>query len=66
MSTNKVAKFNEIIPGVKMASKLVERLKERVAVKNEDKILETIETIKYHYQKVEELKNVLQNLTEVL
>lgn len=65
MSTQSLTKMTEIMPGVKIDSKLAERLRERIAVKNEDEILKTIETIKYHYQKVEELKSILKNLTEV-
>lgn len=63
MST-KVVKVQEILPGVEVSNALAERLKERMGAKNEDKILETIETIKYHYQKIEELKRILKNLTE--
>lgn len=65
MSQNKLAKVEQVIPGVNLPVGLAERLKERIAVKNEDKILETIETIKYHYQKIEELKKLLQSLTEL-
>lgn len=63
--TQKLSKTEQVLPGVSLPSGLAQRLKDRIAIKNEDKILETIETIKYHYQKIEELKALLENLTNL-
>jgi len=63
--TKKIAEVKEVMPGVEVSPELYQRLQDKHAAKNEDKILECLEKITYHQGMIESLKKEVNGYSKI-